>query len=193
LSSQSLGISLGLAAVDGLLCAFVAILVLALVLIGSGTSVSAPDLIASHVLLFDINSVDQSRKSIDLRLLVDVGIQGAPDRSKPSVSSNGRMVVLSGLEQHLQHGSILWKDCQTLDQGRCSAALFVTRPKIGERWRIRIRLADADNSFTTSSIPSYKIKATLGGRSRGNLELTPDNPIEICADWEKKEIDSPCQ
>ena len=54
MKESSLAVSLGLAAIDGLTCAFIAILILALIMIGPGSSPSASDSDTAQTLLVHI-------------------------------------------------------------------------------------------------------------------------------------------
>jgi hypothetical protein len=159
--SNSFAISLGLAAIDGLLCAFVAVLMLALVLIGPGISANAPDVMESQKLLFLIKNADTAARGIDLHMLVDIKTEGSSDVASFTVESGGRMTQLKGLTRHVQAGgAIWWKDCQILAGSECSATLFVTRIKPNERWHVRLRVADAGNSFTAGGT-NYLVRANL--------------------------------
>jgi hypothetical protein len=197
MSSNSFAVSMGLAAIDGLLCAFVAMLMLALVLIGPGIATSAPDLTQAQALWFRITKADEDTKGIDLNLLVDIRADGSGDVGSLTVESGGRMTRLKGLIGQVQDGGeIWWKDCQVLAGKECPAALFVTRIKPGQRWRVRLRVADAADSFTAGG-SSYTVYAKLvpgvSGASLPNLALTPDLSVQICVDWDKKTLDPKCK
>ena len=158
MKDSSLAVSLGLAAIDGLTCAFIAILILALILIGPGSSPSANDADTSQVLMVHIAADSEPSRALNLRLLVD-----------------------------------WWKDCQTMSQSECFAEMFVTKVKPGGAiWHVRLRVADAGDSFTAGTL-SYKLWLKVGSSpSVENLILNPDQPLVACVNWSAKTVQAPC-
>jgi hypothetical protein len=194
MKNSSIGLALGLAAIDGLTCAFVAMLILALVLIGPGETSSAPDLVESKSLTIRVTDMNQTGVGVDLRLLVDISVEGSSQVTPAfTVESQGRMTPLRTLQSHVNgNGRVWWQDCQALSGHTCVAQLFVSSIKQHERpWHIRLRVADSGNSFTIGD-GSYEIEASLGDHVLPNLSLTPSAPLVICAEWDKNSVRAPC-
>ena len=193
MKESSLAVSLGLAAIDGLTCAFIAILILALILIGPGSSPSASDSDTAQMLLVHIEGEGGAAHSIDLRILVDVTVDGQP--LDLDVESAGRLVRLRGFEKRnlvRPGGGVWWKDCQTTAANFCVAEMFVTKAKHNATaWRIRLRVADAGDSFTASAV-SYNAWLKLEGSEVQGLVLSPDKPLVACVNWSAKTVQAPC-
>jgi hypothetical protein len=191
---SSLAVSLGLAAIDGLTCAFIAILILALILIGVGSSPGAHDADPAQILMVHVAGDGGSRLGIDLRLLVDVSVEGDFQHTAAfTVESAGSVAKLDALGEYAPGGGVWWKDCQTLSTNECFAEMFVTKAKRGGPvWRIRFRVADSGDSFTTGG-GLYKLWLKLdSGPMIEGLSLTPDQPIVACVNWSAKTALAPC-
>jgi hypothetical protein len=194
LKDSSLAVSLGLAAIDGLTCAFIAILILALILIGAGTSPGANDTDSSEILMVHVARDGNFQGGIDLHLLLDVTINGQPKPLAFEVESAGRIVKLDQLQTYVRPGGeVWWKDCQSANGNECLAEMFVTKFRRGEGdWRIRLRVADAADSFTAGPV-SYKLWVQNGTSPRvENLVLSPDQPLVMCVNWTAKTVQAPC-
>jgi hypothetical protein len=185
MKNSSIGLALGLAAIDGLTCAFVAMLILALVLIGPGQTSAAPDVVESKSITIRITNSNQSLDRVDLRLLADINVEGSTAAPAAfTVESQGRLFLIKALQNHVgPKGGVWWKDCQAQAGGSCLAQLFVSAINQHERpWRIRLRVADSGDGFTSGD-GIYDIEASLGDQPASNLKLMPGTPLIVCADW----------
>jgi hypothetical protein len=138
MNNRGFALALGLAAIDGLTSAFVAMLVLALAVIGSGEQTgAAPDTSETTVLSI--------RKPI-INFLVRV----APAcnvfaQRVPGGQIKGR---LTEIESYTKAGSVEWIDC-TPNSGDsiCLAQLVINRPLSGS-WRISLANSNTEGNFT---------------------------------------------
>jgi hypothetical protein len=145
-----------LAAIDGLTSAFVAMLILALAVIGSGEqSGAAPDISETTVLSI--------RKPI-----VNFLVRVAPKcnvfaQRVPGVQTAGH---LAEIDSFTRAGSVTWKDCSPLlGDSNCLAQLIVDRPASG-RWRIYLANSNTEANFTETPPKQVEVELLLseGGK-----------------------------
>lgn len=130
--NQAFVLGLGLAAIDGLTSAFVAMLVLAIAVIGSGEGGPPPDVSETSVLFI---------KKPVVRLLAGF----APGSSAPVL----RVPIQSfdddripELEVYTKQGRVNWLDCD-----RCTSQLRIDRPK-DDVWRVCLAFANTPGNLT---------------------------------------------
>lgn len=166
-------LALGLAAVDGLASAFVATLMLAFFVIGSGEQSAAVDFASSEVLL-----IKKSIASEPMRLQLLVNLRSGPDSSYtvivPTPGSTGLMPVSDTVE-FAKDGGVYWYDCRSELQS-CESQLVVTKPSRGKCWQVRISVASTPQSFAETFPGAIDIEATLMplGRNTSPFKLLVD-------------------
>jgi hypothetical protein len=138
-------LGLGLAAIDGLTSAFVAMLVLAIIVIGSGAQGTPPDVSETAVLFI---------KKPPIRLLVSV----APDTAKPALlvprqGFNDEQLAM--LKPYTKNGRVEWVDCDN-----CRAQLLIIRP-INVGWHLCLAYANTPGNFTESAPGAIELELEL--------------------------------
>jgi hypothetical protein len=137
--NNGFALALGLAAIDGLTSAFVAMLVLALAVIGSGEQSGATADISGQTILY-------VRKP-----LINFLVRVAPTckvfaQRVPRGQADER---LKEIESYTNGGSVRWIDCTPAPGDTiCRAQLIINRPVRGEPWRIYFANANTENNFT---------------------------------------------
>jgi hypothetical protein len=190
---SSFALSLGIAAIDGLTCAFVAMLVLALVLIGSGETTQAPDWTSSGILL--IQKMDDNTAATQMTMLLLVDVQAGPGKDAPSdvkLNSDGTLQPLPHLSPAVEAargGRVSWADHTCSESRICSAELFVTRPRQPTGWRVRLRIADTSGSLADDFPQSLSLSIHVAGNPadlKKSLKFGED--LEVCPDWKQKTV-----
>jgi len=191
---SSFALSLGIAAIDGLTCAFVAMLVLALVLIGSGETTQAPDWTRSGILL--IQKMDDNTAATQMPLLLLVDVQagtGTHASSDVKLNSDGTLLPLPGLSGAVDPGgSVSWADHTCSESRICSAELFVALPREPTGWRVRLRIADTSGSFADDFPHSITLALHVAGNPtdiKQSLKFGED--LMVCPDWKQRTV-APC-
>jgi hypothetical protein len=137
--NNSFVLALGLAAIDGLTSAFVAMLILALAVIGSG---QPADVDATS------ESVWLSIRKPSVKFLVIVEPVCGGTRAMRIPQDQPSMQRLRELESQTKQGTVNWIDSCSAEDDRCSAQLFINRPKSGQPWHIYLASADTQGKFT---------------------------------------------
>ena len=161
-------LALGLAAIDGLTSAFVAMLILALAVIGSGQS-GTPQTSQETALL----SIQKS----SLKFSIAVEPVCGSDRSTRVPRGSLINERLREIESHTQNGSIIWIDSCSASDEKCQAQLIINKPKKKERWRIYIANANTQGNFTERSKGPVNIEVTLAN-SLGSVKVPDAWPID---------------
>jgi hypothetical protein len=163
-------LGLGLAAIDGLTSAFVAMLVLAMAVIGSGAREAPPDVSETAVFIIQKPAI---------RLLVSI----AADTARPVVRAPRTSFLeerLSELEPYTNNGSVLWVNCDT-----CSPRLQINKPR-SVSWRVCVASANTPGSFTESPLGSIKLKvSTITKPGETSID---DGPWNIADLWHAYEF-----
>lgn len=155
-------LALGLAAIDGLTSAFVAMLILALAVIGSGQPAEV-DAKSESVWL------SISKPSVKFLVMVEPVCGGIKAMRVPQDQPS--MQRLREVESQTQQGTVNWIDSCSSEDDRCSAQLLVNRPKSARPWRIYLASANTQKNFTERSIgPLYDVKITLA-TSSGQIDI----------------------
>lgn len=157
---SSFAMALGLAAIDGLLSAFVAMLMLALVLIGSGeTSGGGPDWNRSTILLMEKSDPRDAGQPMRSRMLIDVYAQGeGRSLHACTVESAGKLEEFDVLKPIAGH--VFWSDCSENTASKCEARLMIVSPKPGSMWLVRLRIADTFGGFSDDFPSTVNVKLT---------------------------------
>lgn len=158
--NRSFVLALGLAAIDGLTSAFVAMLILALAVIGSGEQTgAAPDVSETTVLFIQ-------------KPLVNFLVRVAPKcnviaQRVPGAQTSGR---LTEIDLYTKAGSVTWRDCSpVLDDNFCLAQLIIDRPVAG-RWRIYLANSNTQANFTEKQPKQVDVQLQLSqGNQKGKL------------------------
>src|SRR5690242_17483153 len=112
-------LALGLAAIDGLTSAFVATLILAFAVIGSGESQSSPDMSATVVL--SLKKVMSDKSPMKIGLLAAIFKEpGAPMAVITHDVGGSTLSPIPTASQLTKGGSVLWFDCIS-DSDSCSS------------------------------------------------------------------------
>jgi hypothetical protein len=152
------------------MCAFVAMLVLALVLIGSGESSGPPDL--SHAILLQLNKQNPTktkpiRSTLLLRLTVTSSGHTESKSFAPAKGVLSHLTELKGINNGTeQGGAIYWADCLEEENssnitGHCEARLFITRPRAGSIWMVAVSAIDSGDQFSDSFSTDIQLSARL--------------------------------
>ena len=142
MKDSSLAVSLGLAAIDGLTCAFIAILILALILIGRGCH-RVPMTLTRANLTVHVAADGTAPRRYRSTSLVDVNVDGDPQHTAAfNVESAGGIVKLDAMGEYVPAGGVWWKDCQTVKANECFAQKCLS-PKLSGRTHL-------ENSFESS-------------------------------------------
>src|SRR5689334_21818564 len=101
-------ISLGIAAIDCLISAFVAILVVTISIIGTAEQGSALDVSKTVILSLKKSEITSSRMRIRLLIVIDLG-GNELIAIAPALTGTG-LVPISGAEKVTADGSLYWRD-----------------------------------------------------------------------------------
>jgi hypothetical protein len=165
-------LGLGLAAIDGLTSAFVAMLVLALVVIGSGASDAPPDISETAVLIVQKPAI---------RLLASIAADSAaPSLLVPREGFQDERVP--ELEIYTRSGRVEWLNCDT-----CSARLQINRPS-NVLWRVCLVRANTPMGFTEAPIVSMDL--TLSLVSGGVETKLPPDKWDNKSEWHAYEFNA---
>ena len=161
--NNSFVLALGLAAIDGLTSAFVAMLILALSVIGSG---QPAELEATS----DGVSLLIRKPSIKFLVMVEPVCGGPNARRIPQNQPSTQR--LREIENQTNGGTVYWIDTCSSDDEACSAQLLISRPR-GKSWRIYLANSTTQKNFTEGSLGStFEVKMTLITSSGQQQKLT---------------------
>jgi len=162
LIANSTHLAIGLAAVDGLTCAFVAMLALALALQGGETVVPSRFNTCSGKIVFS-QMADSASARVLLSLYVKATLNGTATSGTVSPVGgdnffrSGRIdVVRQDGQPLLKNVLIQWNDCRT---NSCFNFLSITGAPPGSQWRIVIRAANTVGELADQHPHSARIDA----------------------------------
>lgn len=177
---RAFAMAIGLAAIDGLLCAFVAMLVVALVLIGSGESTGVPDITRSVVLQIDKRD-PRPGKPMTAALLLNLNVQSGSVKQRvllaPDAAVRSRMTEVPGLRNGSLEpgGRVVWQDCfedETSDyRGHCESRLLIARPQPGSQWEISVRVVDSSKRLANDFPKEVAFHGRIANGKTRNGEL----------------------
>ena len=167
-------LALGLAAVDGLASAFVATLLLAFFVIGSGDQSAAISVAASDVLVVRKSALAGSMTVQLVARLEDE--QHSVNAVITPVSGQSGLVQVTEARAMTDGGAVYWSDCES-QSPTCRSQLLITKPK-RTCSHFRISAADTTRSFSDNFPRSIVVEATLIPL----VEATASKPIEMPVD-----------
>ncbi|MBK1838388.1 hypothetical protein JHL17_13290 [Azospirillum sp. YIM B02556] len=144
-------LALGLAAVDGLASAFVATLLLAFFVIGSGEQSAAIDVSASDVLLLK-KSVAAGPMTVQILGILSGEGSSLNAQIIPNPAHSGLLPVTDAREM-TDKGLVYWFDCSSV-AAACQSQLVIIKPRRDKCWHFRISAANTSESFS-DTFPSY--------------------------------------
>lgn len=148
--NNSFILALGLAAIDGLTSAFVAMLILALAVIGSGQQ-GGSDTSTETALL----NITRPRLNLLVRVSPDCGGQGA--LRAPIIG--GKSERLEEIESFTKQGSVYWIEACNATDEVCSSQLIVNNGLPDRPWCIDLAIGNTPLNFTDG--PTKPINVTL--------------------------------
>ncbi|MBX5157665.1 hypothetical protein HJB89_11075 [Rhizobium sp. NZLR8] len=166
-------LALGLAAIDGLTSAFVAMLIMALVVAGGNGGASG--------------------KETDKALIVTIAKHAPVKLMVRLAAGDGKPVPVYALDQNTfqtidlsastEGGRILWRDCSVSPGGGCTAQLIIERPQDGQKWTLQFAIATTDAELTETLSRPVKLDLKMaGGGAVGKAALCWDS---LAAGWQK--------
>jgi hypothetical protein len=177
-------LALGLAAIDGLTSAFVATLILAFSVIGSGERSSAPDMSATTIIEFKKSSYDDASMKIGLLAAIYTSSNAALSISSYNRQAGG-LLPISTASPLTKGGSVRWFDC-TSEFASCSSQLMITKPA-KTCWVLKLSPATTMMAFSDFYPSKIKLESRIFPRASGQ----PLDPIELLLDgsWQSFQID----
>jgi hypothetical protein len=166
-------LALGLAAIDGLTSAFVAMLIMALVVAGGNGGAAGQE--TDKALIVTV------AKHAPVKLMVRLAAgEGKP---VPVYALDQNTFQTIKLSTNKDGGRILWRDCATSPGGGCTAQLIIERPRDGQKWSMEFAIATTNAELTETMPRPIKLELKLaGGGASGNAALCWDT---LAFGWQK--------
>jgi hypothetical protein len=181
MKNGAIGIAIGIAAIDALLSAFTALLLLALVMLRPTGASSAGEVKDMHVFLFD--KVASAGNAVSHRLLLDIKSSEQPELVSIFETEAGLKEIKQASSLVKPGGSVAWYDCTSRDS-MCTAKLMIVKP-LGN-WTIRFRVAESANGYGATFPQQIHVKARgLGASELSGIDQALDvgSQITLCLTW----------
>jgi len=174
--SGSFILALGLAAIDGLTSAFVAMLVLALVVTGGDGGAAGPGIGKSVVVTIV--------KRAPVKLMVRVG--AGEGEAVPVYALDQNTFQTIKLSARARVGRVMWRDCRISSSGSCVAQMLIEQPLDHQKWRMELAIATTDTELSNALPKPVTLDVRVDGAGTAEkLALCWDS---LAAAWQQIEF-----
>lgn len=176
--SRTLLFAIGLSAIDGLMCAFVAILAVAFVLQDEHGAPPRDAPVSTQILMLDKQMQGEGDALVGLRIKVTDGQLTGSGYALP-----GAALGTSQTQVHWTAGATAvdatWRDCAAAERG-CTARLVLTGTRPGMRIELAPYLADSPGHLADAIPDGVRLQGILVDAQSGTKQRI--NPITLAFD-----------